>query len=358
MKTILQTPIRKLALVGLLLVGLGGSAWAQSPNVSVFATGLEYPRGLKFGPDGNLYVAEAGAGGSMSTSSEMCDQVVPPVGPYTGGFTGRVSKITAGAVVTTVADNLPSEQNAMGDIAGPGDLAFIGRTLYVLDSAGCSHGFSDTPSAVLRIGKDGSSTPIADLSAFQRANPVENPEPDDFEPDGTWYSMVAVNKQLVAVEPNHGEVDLIHLDGRIKRIADISASQGHIVPTAMVYNGESLLIGNLGTFPITDGAEEILKVNQRGQVKVFATGFTTILGLALDKFGKLYVLENTTGGNQFPTPGTGKILRVRNNGTTQEIATGLDLPTAMTIGPDGNIYVSDWGFGPPGMGQILKVTLP
>src|SRR5215831_19016210 len=52
-------------------------------NISVFATGLNSPRGLKFGPDGNLYVAEGGIGGANSTEG-CCEQVIPPVGPYTG----------------------------------------------------------------------------------------------------------------------------------------------------------------------------------------------------------------------------------------------------------------------------------
>ena len=46
---------------------LACSVWAQSSNVSVFAEGFNNPRGLKFGPDGNLYVAEGGKGGSIST---------------------------------------------------------------------------------------------------------------------------------------------------------------------------------------------------------------------------------------------------------------------------------------------------
>ena len=54
-------------------------------TVRVIATGFNDPRGLKFGPDGLLYVAEAGIGGANpSTCTPM---VVPPVGPYIGDGT-------------------------------------------------------------------------------------------------------------------------------------------------------------------------------------------------------------------------------------------------------------------------------
>ena len=48
-----------------------------SPNVTVYASGLNGPRGLKFGPDGLLYVAEAGTGGTTSTAGQ-CAQVPEP----------------------------------------------------------------------------------------------------------------------------------------------------------------------------------------------------------------------------------------------------------------------------------------
>jgi len=37
--------------------------------------------------------------------------------------------------------------------------------------------------------------------------------------------------------------------------------------------------------------------------------------------------------------------------------TGLIVPTAMTIGPDGALYVSNFGAAPPGLGQILRVEV-
>jgi hypothetical protein len=330
----------------------------------VIASGLNNPRGLKFGPDGKLYVAEGGAGGALSTVGQ-CEQAAglpAGPGPYTGGFTSRISKVDVSTKsVTTVADGLPSSQTSETFgflVSGVADVAFIDGNLYALMAgAGCSHGLAGTHNGILRINSDGTWTDVANLSAFQMNNPVANPEEDDFEPDGTWYSMVAVRGALFAVEPNHGELDMITTDGQIRRVADISASHGHIVPTAIAYHG-NFYVGNLRTFPIEEGSSKILKITPSGQITTVATGFTTILGLAFDNQDRMYVLENTTG-QPMPTPFTGKVVRVDPSGAQTEVASGLFLPTGMTMGPDGNLYVSNVGFGPPpvGLGQILKIEI-
>jgi hypothetical protein len=325
---------------------------------SVFSTGFNSPRGIKFGPDGYLYVAEGGLGGSNLAT---CTPVIPPVGPYLGSQTGsRISRVDPAGNRTTFVDNLPSSQSSEltgSPTSGVGDVAFIGHTLYgLLNGAGCSHGVSGIPNQVFRVNSDRSWSMVADLSSYYMNNPTAKENVADFEPDGTPYSMNGVYGDLYVIEPNHGELDRVTTGGKISRVIDISAAEGHIVPTCQTFYQGNFYVGNLDTYPLSN-LSAIYKITPGGQISVVATGFSAVLGVLFDELGGMYVLENTTG-NPTPTPGTGDIIRIDPSGERLTIASGLNFPTAMTFGPDNKIYVSIWGFGgAPGMGAIWSFDI-
>jgi hypothetical protein len=346
------------------LAAIGGSAQTLPPlssNASVYATGLDNPRGLKFGPDGALYVAEGGRGGIFGSGS-LCKQVAAPIGPYTAGSTGRISRIGLAGARSTVVDGLPSSQTSKDSgslISGVADVAFVGNQMYALISGGgCSHGVPSVPNGVIRVDMNrGTWVPFADLSAFLKANPVANPPDDDFEPDGTFYSMVTYIDRLFIVNPNSGEIDEVSAEGKVQRVVDISESHGHVVPTALTYH-DGWYFGNLFLFPVHQGSANVYRLGDGKRVHVVVPEVTTVTGVAFDSKNRLYILEMSAAeGN--PAPGQGKVLRREADGQLKEIATGLSFPTAMTFGPNGVLYVSNNGFGyPAGAGQVVAVKVP
>jgi hypothetical protein len=346
-----------------------GRVWEPAPlalTPTVVATGLENPRGIAFGPDRRLYVAEGGLGGSSSTVGQ-CTQVPAPTGPYTGGFTARVSAVDVRTGVrTTIVDNLPSSQTSAAqgsDVSGVAGVTFLNGTLYALiTGAGCSHGLAGTFNSIDRITRPGVATPIVNLSNFLMTHPVVHPNPPDFEPDGAWYTLVAAGDALYAVEANHGEVDAVRPDGAISRLVDVSATQGHIVPTSLAPVFGQFVLGNLNTFvPGSQGNAKVFLLTRWGQLFQIASGLTAVTGVAVHE-GRIYALESFTGFFA-PAPtvaNTGTVVRLGLNGSWETIVTGLSFPTAMTFGDHDTLYISNKGYSQATntSGEIVKVQVP
>src|SRR3984957_502484 len=347
----------------------------QSAPFTIYGTGLEAPRGLRFGPDGDLYVAEAGTGGTNSTG-KACTQVPGPVGPYTGGSNARISKINHKGVRTTVASGFPSTQDAQGDLIGVADVMFVNTVLYaVVAGGGCSHGNPKAPTGIAEVNRaNGAWRMIADIGTFLKSHPAKYESADDFEPDGTLYSAIVHNGIIYTVEPNHGQVLSVTLSGQIAQVIDISASEGHIVPTSIAERNGSFYVGNLNLFPIDPQWARVLTISWGGGDEVdvapgFQThgyrivnskaGFTTVVAVDFGPDGLLYALELSDAAG-FPTPGDGKVVRVNRNGDIEEMVTGLNVPGGMTFGPDDRLYISDFSAVPAptfGVGRILRFDI-
>jgi hypothetical protein len=260
----------------------------------------------------------------------------------------------------------------MGDLIGVADVVFLDDTLYALVAGGgCSHGNPNSPTGIAKVNRTtGQWELIADIGAFLKTHPTEFESADDFEPDGTLYSMIAVDGKLYTVEPNHGEVLSVSKGGQIKQVIDISAAEGHIVPTSIAELGGKFYVGNLNLFPIDPQWARILTISNGGyddhdvpgfdvegyHIVDSKAGFTTVVAVDFGPDGLLYALElSDQAGN--PAPGVGKVVRVNRSGKVEDVVTGLVVPTGMTFGPDKALYVSNAGAAPAGMGQILRIPI-
>lgn len=335
------------------------------PSVQTYATGLTNPRGLVFGPDGDLYVAEAGTGGEQTPAEidPRCPTIVNIYSPYKAGYSGRVTRVRANGTKQTVAANLPSMTDFFGGSYGPTDVAFIGDQLYVLiEMGGCSHALPDDLPAILRVNRDGSTTKVANLNAWHAANPAHfikdiDPATTDQEPGGVFHSMIAVGKYLYVVETNRGF--LLRVDpsnGTIETLYDMSFDNKEHNPIVMTRRGNEFFVGTFGE----DGGQAELAVFDK-HFSGYSLPFQSrdpIVGLAW-RGHRLYGLEIFPYDDQWTTDNANLVAFDPRTGEREVVLAGFaSLPNGLVKGPDGALYTSNWGitYTGGGDGEILRIV--
>ena len=343
----------------------GSARGKAGPTVTTYATGLTNPRGLTFGPDGHLYVAEAGVGGGQVPADidPNCPVDVNIFSPYTAGYSGRVLRVLADGTTEIVADGLPSATDKTFTAFGPTDVAFIGDTLYVLiEMGGCSHALPEDLPAILRVNPDGSTTNVANLNAWLAKNPPAfikdtDPETTDLEPDGVFHSMFASGRYLYVVETNRGM--LLRVDPRkstIERVYDMSIDKAEHNPIVATRRGNDFYVG---TFGEDGGLAELAKFDKdfTGYTLPFQS-LNPIVGLAWR--GKLlYAVEIFPYDDPWSADTANLVTFDPRTSERREVLTGFaTLPNGLVQGPDGALYTSNQGVSfseTGGDGSVLRI---
>jgi hypothetical protein len=364
----MNNPNRIAAAFGLAVAA--ATAWAGSPEVEVIAQGLDNPRGLGFSSNGDLYVAEAGSGGSGKCRPSPDGQPVEVCYGETGALT-RID-ISGQNPPKRVIEGLPSMAAAGGFAAssGPVDVQFRGKTAFVVMGWGGDPALragigekSRLLGTVLIATPEGLYFPVGDVAANERRH-----NPAGGAVDSNPYGIVALaNRRIVADAGANALIEVGSMDllqpyrERTFAVLPPTAFGTEAVPTTVTRGPDGrFYVGQLTGAPFFKGASTIWRVSWNGEeVTPYVTGLTAVVDMAFDAEGTLYIVEIASGfvpgPGADPGVGNGRLLRKPKDGAVDVVLEGLVFPAGVAIGRDGAVYLSNFGIFPGG-GEILRVT--
>jgi len=347
------------------------AAHAHDYVIREVMSGLVSPRGLAFGPDGGLYVAEAGSGGDVNSPSI----ILGSGNRAYYGTTGGLSRLLNG-VQERVLDNLPSlsATNPRGlEASGLSDIVFDGSgTAFGVMGLGANPALRadlGAPGAdfstLVRLPLDGSPLErIADLGTHEIASNPDgglrdsNPFGMALAPDGRFLVADAGANDFLSVTAA-GDVSTLGVLPNRPNPLPFGPPSFQSVPTSIAVGpDDAYYIGQLTGFPFPPGAANVYRFDPAtDELTVAYGGFTNISDLTFDENGDLYVLQLTTNGLASATPGPGALIKIDSRtGERATIASeGLLFPGSVEAGPDGVLYVTNQITS--AAGQVLSLTL-
>jgi hypothetical protein len=343
-----------------LITVLGAPALAQGPTVEVLATGLSNPRGVEVAADGSVYVVEAGSAGDECLGEGDA--------AFCYGLTGAVTRVGVDGT-ERVLEGLPSAGSGP-EIGGVSDVTHTtDGSMYVIMNLGDDPASrADLPAAMadagwlVKVGDDGTLEPVADVAAFESEN-----DPDagmGGEVDSNPFGIVATDAGIAVADAGANDVLSVGDDGSVSLLAVIP-------PTVHEFSAEALAA--MGPPPEGEGEASPAKAETApadgqgeappadGMVPLPVQAVPTSVTVGPD--GALYVGQLT--GGPFPVGGA-NVYRIEAGSEPEVYATGFTNIMGLGFGPDGTLYVAEMvhdglmtvfaGGDTPPVGAVMSVA--
>ena len=258
----------------------------------------------------------------------------------TDGVAGAVLRIDRrSGRVDPYADGLPPKAFPGLDIGGPVDVAFAGRTAYVLVTlvsgaiSGGPFGDPEAENGLYRIERDGSHTLVADLGQWSVDNPPQ--EPAFVVDTGVHFALEPYRGGFLVTDGHHNRVLWVDRHGSIREFATF----GNVVPTGLETFFGLVLVTQMGPIPHPPEDGKVVAVRSGREPREIASGASMLIDVEWGPHGKLYGLSqgqwDGVGEGSRAKPNTGRLVVVGRHGDLTPVVDGrgqelvLDRPTSV-----------------------------
>lgn len=319
---------------------------------TVVAGGLSSPRGLTFGPDGSLYVAQTGSGGNTGKITKIRDPYA--ANPSTSDLVTGIVSVKAGE----------------GEYIGVDGISALGNgNIYAI--LGLSSHEGPSPLGHLsKVSQGGKIRDVADIGDSDYAWTSEhiNLAPHDF-PDSNPYGVLVLPGAIYIANAGANTLDLVHPDGSEQILAYFPNNAiADATPTCIAKGPDGALY--IGTLALVDSivngpSAKVYRVDPKAArpndlnsvlhiATLWASDLGPINGCAFGPDGSFYASEFFTA----PPFANGDVVKIPFNNPNQHISlTGqtLTFPGGVAVGKDGTVFVSN-GSGEVPEGQVLRLN--